>query len=73
MHGPSLAQRSGQTFQRRTEDVGKRTTMDRFTTKFPELDPQILEWFTEKSDQGASVEEKANVWSFYESRCNQVL
>ena len=33
----------------------KRTTMDRFTPKYPELDPQILEWFTEKSDQGEQM------------------
>ena len=29
----------------------KRTTMGRFTPKFPELDQQILEWFTEQRDQ----------------------
>lgn len=33
----------------------KRTTMDRFTPKYPELDLQILEWFTEKSDQGEQM------------------
>ena len=30
----------------------KRTTMGRFTPKFPELDQQILEWFTEQREQG---------------------
>ena len=30
----------------------KRTTMGRFTPKFPELDLQILEWFTEQREQG---------------------
>ena len=30
----------------------KRTTMGRFTPKYPELDQQILEWFTEQRDQG---------------------
>ena len=30
----------------------KRTTMCRFTPKYPELDQQILEWFTEQRDQG---------------------
>ena len=30
----------------------KRTTMGRFTPKFPELDQQILEWFTEQRDNG---------------------
>ena len=28
--------------------TAKRTTMGCFTPKFPELDRQILEWFTEK-------------------------
>ena len=30
----------------------KRKTMGRFTPKYPELDQQLLEWFTEKRDQG---------------------
>ena len=30
----------------------KRTTMGRFTPKYPELDQQRLEWFTEQRDQG---------------------
>ena len=30
----------------------KRTTMGHFTPKFPELDQQILEWFTEQREQG---------------------
>ena len=30
----------------------KRTTMGCFTPKYPELDQQILEWFTEQRDQG---------------------
>ena len=30
----------------------KRTTMGRFTPKFPELDQQILEWFTKQREQG---------------------
>ena len=30
----------------------KRTTMGRFTPKYPGLDQQILEWFTEQRDQG---------------------
>ena len=30
----------------------KLTTMGRFTPKYPELDQQILEWFTEQRDQG---------------------
>lgn len=30
----------------------KCTTMGRFTPKFPELDKQILEWFTEQREQG---------------------
>ena len=30
----------------------KRTTVGRFTPKFPELDQQILEWFTEQREQG---------------------
>ena len=32
--------------------LAKRTTMGRFTPKYPELDQQILEWFTEQRDQG---------------------
>ena len=30
----------------------KRTTMGRFTPKFPELYQQILEWFAEQREQG---------------------
>ena len=30
----------------------KRITMGPFTPKYPELDQQILEWFTEQRDQG---------------------
>ena len=30
----------------------KCTTMGRFTPKFPKLDQQILEWFTEQREQG---------------------
>ena len=30
----------------------KRTTMGHFTPKYPELDQQILEWFTEQREQG---------------------
>ena len=30
----------------------KRTRMGRFTPKFPELDQQIVEWFTEQREQG---------------------
>ena len=30
----------------------KHTTMGCFTPKYPELDQQILEWFTEQRDQG---------------------
>ena len=30
----------------------KRTTMGRFTPRYPELDQQILEWFTGQRDQG---------------------
>ena len=30
----------------------KRTTMGGLTPKYPELDQQILEWFTEQRDQG---------------------
>ena len=30
----------------------KLTTMGRFTPKFPELDQQILEWFTEQREKG---------------------
>ena len=30
----------------------KRKTMGRFTPKYPELDQQLLEWFTEQRDQG---------------------
>ena len=30
----------------------KHTTMGRFTPRYPELDQQILEWFTEQRDQG---------------------
>ena len=32
--------------------LAKRTTMGCFTPKFPELDQQILEWFTEQKEQG---------------------
>ena len=30
----------------------KHKTMGRFTPKYPELDQQILEWFTKQTDQG---------------------
>ena len=30
----------------------KFTNMGRFTPKYPELDQQIMEWFTEQRDQG---------------------
>ena len=30
----------------------KRTMMGRFTPKYPELDQQVLEWFTEQREQG---------------------
>ena len=30
----------------------KCTNMGRFTPKYPELDQQLLEWFTEQRDQG---------------------
>ena len=30
----------------------KRTTMGHFTPKYPELDQQVLEWFTEQREQG---------------------
>ena len=30
----------------------KRTTMGRFTPKFPEQDQQILDWFIEQREQG---------------------
>ena len=30
----------------------KSTTISHFTPKYPELDQQILEWFTEQRDQG---------------------
>lgn len=49
----------------------KRTTMDRFTPKYPELDTQILEWFTEKSDQGEQMfchSTKVGVIRFFEKR-----
>ena len=29
--------------------------MGRFTLKFPELDQQILEWFTEQREQGEQL------------------
>ena len=32
--------------------LAKRTTMGRFTPKYPELDQQVLEWFTEQIEQG---------------------
>ena len=30
--------------------LAKRTTMGRFTTKYPELDQQILEWFSKQRE-----------------------
>ena len=39
-------------FNRELKMSAKRTTMGRFTPKFPELDQQILEWFTEQREQG---------------------
>ena len=30
----------------------KRATMGRFTPKNPELDQQVMEWFSEQRDQG---------------------
>ena len=32
--------------------LAKRTTVGRFTPKFPELDQQILEWFTKQRERG---------------------
>jgi len=29
----------------------KRATMGRFTPKYPELDQQVMEWFSEQRDQ----------------------
>ena len=30
----------------------KRATMGRFTPKYPELDEQVMEWFSQQRDQG---------------------
>ena len=30
----------------------KRATMGRFTPKYPELDGQVMEWFSQQRDQG---------------------
>jgi len=42
----------GKLFNGELKMSAKRTTMSRFTPKFPELDQQILEWFTEQREQG---------------------
>ena len=39
-------------FNRKLKMSVKHTTMDRFTPKFPELDQQILGWFTEQGEHG---------------------
>ena len=42
----------GKLFNGELKMSAKRKTMGRFTPKFPELDQQILEWFTEQREQG---------------------
>ena len=64
VHDQSLAQRSGQTFQRRTEDVGE-------TYNNGSLYPEVS--WARPADIGVVYRKKwsrwANVLSFYESRC----
>lgn len=43
----------------------KRTTMGRFTPKYPELDQQVLKWFTEQREQGELLFDLNNVWSTF--------
>ena len=66
VHDQSLAQRSGQTFQRRTEDVGE-------TYNNGSLYPEVS--WARPADIGVVYRKKwsrwANVLSFYESRCNR--
>jgi len=39
-------------FNGKLKMLAKQTKMGRFTPKFPNLDQQILEWFTEQREQG---------------------
>ena len=40
----------------------KRTTLGRFTPKYPELDQQMLEWFSDQREQGeySSLHDKSD-------------
>ena len=47
-----LRKDQGKLFNSKLKMLAKRTIVGRFTAKFPELDQQILEWFTKQREQG---------------------
>jgi len=49
-----MEKRPGQAelFNGKLKISAKRTTLGRFTPKYPELDQQMLEWFSDQREQG---------------------
>jgi len=52
--GEETRKRPGQAklFNGELKMSAKRTTLGRFTLKYPELDQQMLEWFSDQREQG---------------------